>query len=381
MSTYLLFFGKSQSFLIKAFDESGTLIDFDNIINEFDLLESKNIIIDQFDNKQILSKYTFQRNGTTFSMLKLYSHAQSREGARVEGSIYGVALLSVHDLYLSTLNIKFLLTAKKHFAEQCLSNLKFTITDFTDKVQLITNALITQLTIFKKIQYSAELKFDPEEKPPVAFFFENYENLLQEKYSVLPVIRNCMYFSEDFSHLLRCYNRSLSKFDLYSKVDNNFIKYEPNIIKGPTNLLDNYESKINFQNNDKTKDELNELRKKYNYINSKTRKLKTFITILSFFLFVSFSYIGWISFSKYFSDQPKENKELKEVIINQDSIFTYKIYEIISDTSKLKSFNNMFSETYKYQLKQKKRISTDSLLNLYTDNKIDTINLRFYLIK
>lgn len=41
MKTYLIFFGKSQSFTFHAFDENGYIENFDEIIKNFDLLESE----------------------------------------------------------------------------------------------------------------------------------------------------------------------------------------------------------------------------------------------------------------------------------------------------------------------------------------------------
>ena len=79
---YIIFFGKSQSFEFHAFDENGIINDFDSVIKDFELLESKWFTIDRTDNKPILSRYEFNSNNQKFCLLKLYGFAQASGGAR-----------------------------------------------------------------------------------------------------------------------------------------------------------------------------------------------------------------------------------------------------------------------------------------------------------
>ena len=109
MKTYLFFFGKSQDFTFEVFDEFGKVNDFNKIIKDFDLLESEYFNIDDINNNTILAKYNFVSNsGVKYSMLKLYSLAQAVNGNRIEGSIFGVALLSESDLLFSEANLSLL---------------------------------------------------------------------------------------------------------------------------------------------------------------------------------------------------------------------------------------------------------------------------------
>jgi hypothetical protein len=54
---YLIFFGKSNSFLSYAYDKNGLVENFDKIFPDFDLLESQLLITDSEDNKDIFAKY------------------------------------------------------------------------------------------------------------------------------------------------------------------------------------------------------------------------------------------------------------------------------------------------------------------------------------
>ncbi len=114
MRKFLIFFGKSQRFNFYAFDEQGLMQNFDDLIKDFPFLESKYFTVDAVSNEQILAKYNFKAsNGDDFSLLKLYSFAQAYDGSRVAGSIYGVALLSDHDVCISESNNNLLNSAKK----------------------------------------------------------------------------------------------------------------------------------------------------------------------------------------------------------------------------------------------------------------------------
>ena len=110
MSMYLVFFGKSQDFTIRYYDHEQPIEDFDNIIKDFDLLESKVFTVDDIKNKEILSRYFFRIQNRNFCLLKLYSFAQAYNGNRIAGSIFGVGLLSENAIELNGANFDLICT-------------------------------------------------------------------------------------------------------------------------------------------------------------------------------------------------------------------------------------------------------------------------------
>ena len=191
--TYLLFFGKSQSFSFTAFDNLSAVADFNETILDFDLLESQLFSVDRIDNKQILAKYYFTRN-KKYTLLKIYSYAQAYDGDRVQGSIFGVAFLSEANISVCRENIDILRTIKDVFADVCLDAAnKFTTSNFSASVEGIWKQFRDQ-NGFSRIRYSG--KSDSVKDGAVGIYVKSVEEAVELNYGK-------MYFSEDLEHLKR----------------------------------------------------------------------------------------------------------------------------------------------------------------------------------
>ena len=191
--TYLLFFGKSQSFSFTAFDNLSAVGNFNETILDFDLLESQLFSVDRIDNKPVLAKYYFTRN-IKFTLLKLYSYAQAFDGDRVQGSTFGVAFLSEANISVCRENIEILRTIKDAFADVCLdAGNKFTTSDFSSSVGEIWKQFRDQ-NGFSRIRYSSETRHLKD--GAVGIYVKPVEEAIELNYAK-------MYFSEDIEHLKR----------------------------------------------------------------------------------------------------------------------------------------------------------------------------------
>jgi hypothetical protein len=233
MKTYLIFFGKSQDFSICAFDTEKHIENFNLVINDFDLLESKIFTVDAIDNKEILSKYHFlAKDGRSFSMLKLYSFAQAYSGDRIAGSIYGVALISENDLSLSQINLNILRSAKSNFAKLCLNGLKFKVSDFKEEVFKIWGAFVhhQEGNYLNKVTITNRNAFNPNLGTKgfyVKSLFEDAVNLDNQMISTSRI-----YISEDLAHLKRANAKWGNDFPIYTKSNNGYELYrEPQPIQ------------------------------------------------------------------------------------------------------------------------------------------------------
>lgn len=227
MKTYIVFFGKSQDFTAYYFDRNGYVSDFDNIINNFDKLESKIFTVDDVSNKEILSRYNFvSKKGTTFCLLKLYSFAQALNGSRISGSIYGVGILSDLQIELSPNNLGLIRAAKDNFAKLSLNGLKFNKSDFKEDVIRIWKAIVNsdQGNIFDLIDLST-INFN-KSRTPVAFKVENLFENANELNSRINK-QDIVYFSEDLEHLKRTQVKwGSDSFPIYWKVNDKYLIYE-----------------------------------------------------------------------------------------------------------------------------------------------------------
>jgi hypothetical protein len=222
MKTYLIFFGKSQDFIFYAFDESNRINNFDTVIKDFDKLESEVLTVDEDAREEILSKYIFEKDGKFYSLLKLYSLAQANQGARIAGSIYGVALLSEgRDIKISKNNIDILTGSKDKFAKASLDGLKFNKTNFYDDVKEVWKALINHkkgnlLAGIEFNNFGSELAF--RELKTVAFYVND---ILNDSISLNDEILNAnqLYFSSNINHLKRTKGkyRNVNTFMFYDK--------------------------------------------------------------------------------------------------------------------------------------------------------------------
>ena len=204
MKTSLFFFGKSQDFTFEVFDEFGKVNDFNKIIKDFDLLESEYFNIDDINNNTILAKYNFVSNsGVKYSMLKLYSLAQAVNGNRIEGSIFGVALLSESDLLFSEANLSLLKQAKDLFAKLSLTGLKFNKSDFSADAHAIWNAIIKSEAgnYFKLINYGQNIQISNNRLPRAYFVNSIFDT--SHKFDNQVGLSQRLYISNDIDHLKR----------------------------------------------------------------------------------------------------------------------------------------------------------------------------------
>ena len=225
MRKYLIFFGKSQDFIYFAFDEHGLIQDFNEVIKDFSLLESTYFTVDTASNEQILAKYNFKTsNGGQFSLLKLYSFAQAVGGSRVDRSIYGVALLSDHDVCISLNNNNLLKNAKETFASYSLTKNKFNKSNFFDDVNNIFNTFITKYR-FDDIEVNG--------KPTISDFniqkgFYTPDLFIDSVGLGSEINNNCsrLYFSDDLLHLKRTLQQWGDKFPVYHNLKGEYVRYK-----------------------------------------------------------------------------------------------------------------------------------------------------------
>lgn len=233
MKTYLLFFGKSQDFTTHVFDNNQYIENFDKVIKDFDLLESKTFTVDGIDNKEMLSKYNFKaKDGKKYSLLKLYSFAQAFSGDRISGSIYGVALLSEGNISISKSNLNILNLTKSNFAKLCLNNLKFESSDFYEEANKIWKAVVNHKdgNYLDKIDF-ANSNISNTNLDTKGFYvnnlFDDASDLNKQMNSASRI-----YISEDLAHLKRAHDKWGNNFKIYAKTKNGYDIYsEPKPIE------------------------------------------------------------------------------------------------------------------------------------------------------
>jgi hypothetical protein len=249
MKTYLIFFGKSQYFTTHAFDNDDYIDDFNTVIKDFDLLESKIFTVDAIDNKEMFAKYHFSsREGKKYSLIKLYSFAQAFSGDRVAGSIYGVALLSENDIALNKTNFNILSNAKSSFAKLCLNGYKFKSSDFYDEVYKIWGALINhnEGNYLDKVVFSNR-KISNINLDVKGFYLKNmFEDAVSLENQMNTASR--IYMSEDLEHLKRTNLKWGNDFKIYTKTVSGYEIYQepkPVVVSEPkTSTISNQNSTI-----------------------------------------------------------------------------------------------------------------------------------------
>ena len=269
MKTYLLFFGKSQDFTTCAFDSNNNIEDFNTVIKDFDLLESKIFTVDGIDNMEMLSKYNFvAKDGKKFSLLKLYSFAQAYSGDRIAGSIYGVALLSEGDISLSKINFNILTSAKSNFAKLCLNGLKFKSSDFYDEAEKIWSAFINHRegNYLDKVAHTSRTISD-NYLGTKGFFVKNmFDDSIELDKQMNTASR--IYMSEDLAHLKRVHSQRGDEFKIYAKTNNGYEIYqEPKPIEPPKPI------KVANNNLNTTISEEQKLKYKISYLDEENEKL------------------------------------------------------------------------------------------------------------
>jgi hypothetical protein len=231
MSMYIVFFGKSQDFTSCFYDRTNPIRDFNVVLKDFDLLESKTFTVDDIKNKEILSRYYFRAHGKSYSLLKLYSFAQAYSGNRIAGSIYGVGLLSEDAIQLTIENLSLLRAAKDKFANLSLDGFKFNKSDFHEDSDRIWNAIVSNSNgnLLDKVK-TANLKIN-NNGGQVAFYVND---LFSDAVKLNDRIdsQDYVYFSEDLEHLKRTQEKwGKEAFPIYWEQNNQFIIYkEPEIV-------------------------------------------------------------------------------------------------------------------------------------------------------
>lgn len=231
MSTYIIFFGKSQDFTICYYDRDNPIHDFNHVIKDFDLLESKIFTVDDIKNKEILSRYFFTAQGKSYCLLKLYSFAQAYSGNRIAGSIFGVGLLSDKAIDLSKNNLELLRVAKDNFAKLSLEGVKFNKSNFKEDTDRIWKAIVSNNdgNLIDKI-VTSPLKINGS-GGQVSFFVKD---LFSDAVKLNDRISNqdAVYFSEDLEHLKRTQNKwGKESFPIYWEQNNQFVPYKEPVVE------------------------------------------------------------------------------------------------------------------------------------------------------
>ena len=337
--TYLIFFGKSQSFTVRAFDRQSFFENFDPVIPDFSVLESKFFTVDKTDNKPILAKYSF-KSVKNYTLLKLYAHAQAFDSNRVAGSIYGVAFLSEGNLCLCPENIKLLTDVTNFFAEICLKNNKFKNSDFKSEVIGIWKQFC-DLGGFSKIRYIENAR--PAKKGTLGVYTPSIveaEDLNFER----------MYFSEDIEHLKRAHETWKDRFLICHKVNGEYVVYK----EPPTTESKQSSSKTEPDEADKPAtaeqtSKINELKHENRKVRKSRKKFKRLSLFLAILLLITLLALAVRFYSAYMDRQSalkfiQEQIELtkKENQMNTEAIqnLTQEMEELKQTIEKLKNNNN-----------------------------------------
>ncbi len=403
MKTYLFFFGKSQDFTFEVFDEFGKVNDFNKIIKDFDLLESEYFNIDDINNSSIIAKYNFVSNaGVKFSMLKLYSLAQAVSGNRIEGSIYGVALLSERDLSFSETNLSLLKQAKEEFAKLSLAGLKFNKSNFSADANAIWNAIVNSEAgnYFRLLSYGQNIQISNNRLPRAYFVnsifdtshnFDNQMGLTQR-----------LYVSNDIDHLKRMQLKWGNSFPVFIKSSAGWESSKP---KSSTEDRITRESLPPESSDMKSlKIQLSDLQYEYSQLELEAKekiknhksKTKLFKFIIIFQLLILAGVVIFSILKKNTDNKYSEfnNVELNGNVINNDSVTLSNEYGnksfFIDDDGKYEALKKIIINIEKLRsLKSTKNFKSDSALLLSLKNNIiiaaDKINVdtslvnKFYL--
>ncbi len=342
MQTYIIFFGKSQSFRFEAYDSSGHISDFSTIITDLEDLESRVVVVNKIDNKNIYAHYKIKIGTKTFTLLKVFKCAQAFDGNRVEGSICGVAFLSTGNLNINEENINLLNILLKSFEDLALTGNKFKQIDFKPITDSIWKAFIDQVS-FNKISTSPYIgNFVPN---TIAIGLKNIEDIFiaQSKSNFLDNQR--VYFTEDLELLKYCYQRWEDRLQLYFLDNHNLKLYSKEALKQPEDKrvtssndesrIKTYELEVSFKQEKKL------LIDKMSKLNGKNKLL---IFLLSFTLIAN---TGYFFYNEIFAENIPQSVSIETPIIdtpqkidNTESIVTLEIFE---DTARLKKLNSLFS--------------------------------------
>jgi hypothetical protein len=350
MSNYIVFFGKSQDFTTSFYDHSNPLEDFNSIIKDFDLLESKIFTVDDINNKEILSRYFFTSQNKKFCLLKLYSFAQASNGNRVAGSIYGVGLISDKNIAISNDNLELLRVAKDNFAKLSLDGYKFKKSNIQDDTYKIWRAIVDNKdgNLLEKIDTS-NLVYNGSDDT-ISFLVKDLFKDSEDLYNRVSVSKqDIVYFSEDLEHLKRTQKKwGKDKFPIYWKQNEKYVPYVEPITQpqSQTNIQDKSRRVSDDDNNDivKLRTELSDV--KYNNLHlqkdleKNIKKLKTLTYIIYGLLVFIFIMLLFTMFFK----RTKKVAVTQETIIH-DTLFIEKPNQLsifLTDDTSLNNGINFF---------------------------------------
>ena len=309
---YLILFGKSQSFSFYAFNENGLVADFNEIIPDFDLLESQLLNIDSEDNKDTFSKYIFKKGSdVNYSLIKMYSFAQPHQGFRIEGCIDGVALLSSENIKISKNNIQFLKIIKQKFAETILLNNKFTTSNFKNESVLLFEIFKTQIG-FKNIDLLSNYGFNlPNTTVGVATTSLLNFDIEISNYS------EKIYITEDLDRLLRAQKKwGSTLLKIYEQKGLNIIEFKKNTTEqqnntSSTNMV-NQNNISNFKIQDLT-NELSILNLSYKKVVKANKNNKNLMLLLIIILLISLFSLGLMTYKYVMVSDKLNDKSLSEL--------------------------------------------------------------------
>jgi hypothetical protein len=308
---YLILFGKAQSFIFYAFDESGLVTNFNKIIPDFDLLESQLLNVDKEENKDVFAKYIFVKGSPDpYSLIKIYSPAQPSQGFRIDGCIYGVAFLSKENIKISSNNIQILNGIKNAFASVSLSGIKFLKTDFKEEAVRVYYNFVQQIG-FSKIEKN-NLFENNQSNNTTGIVVKNLLNFNVD----VSHLSNKIYITEDIDRLLRAQKKWGEKsIIILESVNNSFQEYKvvqeaitkSNNINGDTSQNQN-NTKSNDLNDEKAllKLRISDIEKQYNLIEKKLKnaiisnqRQKLFLRIFIFLFIISTLVIGFLVYKQW----------------------------------------------------------------------------------
>ena len=363
MKTYLVFFGNAQGFLNYYFDRQNSITDFNSVIENFDLLESRIFTTDSIDNREILARYHFtSSNGKRYSLLKLYSFAQAYNIARVEGCIFGVAILSESTVVISQKNLSLLRAAKDNFSKLSLNGLKFNKSDFFDDVQKIWRAIVQNDSgnLIDAIDLAAIS--DSSEQAPIAY---KVDHLFLDAINLdgKTLNQGFVYFSDDFDHLKRAQQKwGAEHFPVYCKSGLDYVLYKEKIPIKPVSLPQDPVELLNHQLTalQAEKEKLKTSSRLEKKALKKTSRLLLIGAIIFFILFIIFFVRGLLLQQKINMhvehirsiEEKVKNSLVENGIINDTDSFWLKALDY-------KKFNAdtfvLFAEDLRYLNKQAKK--------------------------
>jgi hypothetical protein len=335
-------------------------------------------------------------------MLKLYSLAQAVSGNRIEGSIYGVALLSERDLSFSETNLSLLKQAKDEFAKLSLAGLKFNKSNFSEDANAIWNAIVNSEAgnYFRLLSYGQNIQISNNRLPRAYFVnsifdtshnFDNQMGLTQR-----------LYVSNDIDHLKRMQLKWGNSFPVFIKSSAGWESSKP---KSSTEDRITRESLPPESSDMKSlKIQLSDLQYEYSQLELEAKekiknhksKTKLFKFIIIFQLLILAGVLIFSILKKNTDNKYSEfnNVELNGNIINNDSVTLSNEYGnksfFIDEDGKYEALKKIIINIEKLRsLKSTKNFKSDSVLLLSLKNNIiiaaDKINMdtslvnKFYL--